>query len=49
VFNRIGYKVLGVIDLSKENFENFFEIDKFQANGKIVFLATRRLVGYIEV
>ncbi len=49
MFNRLGYKVLGVSDLSKENFEKNLEIDKFQANGKIVFLVTRRLVGYIEV
>jgi hypothetical protein len=49
LFNRIGYKALGLSDLSKEKFEKNLEIVKFQANGKIVFLVTRRLVGYIEI
>lgn len=49
MFNRIGYRALGVSDLSKEKFEKNLEIVKFRANGKIVFLVTRTLVGYIEV
>ncbi len=49
MFNRIGYRALGVNDLSKEKFEKNLKIVKFQANGKIVFLVIRRLVGYIEV
>jgi hypothetical protein len=49
LFNRIGYRALGVSDLSKEKFEKNLEIVKFRANGKIVFLVTRTLVGYIEV
>lgn len=49
MFDRIGYSALGVSDLSKEKFEKKLKIVKFQANGKIVFLVTRRLIGYIEV
>jgi hypothetical protein len=49
LFNRIGYRALGISDLSKEKFEKNLEIVKFQANGKIIFFITRRLVGYIEV
>jgi hypothetical protein len=50
LFNRIGYRGLGVSDVSKEKFDENLKIVKFhQANGNIVFLVTRRLVGYIEV
>jgi len=49
LLNRIGYSALGINDLSKEKFEKNLEVVKFQTNGKIVFLVTRRLVGYIEV
>jgi hypothetical protein len=33
----------------KKKFRKKLEIVKFQANGTIVFLVTRRLVRYIEV